>query len=183
MQTDNNDRNYYMGDDADLSIVCIHAEIISEKPNSNFVKWLNNIPLGIEDFDDWEFGGWKNDYFVYSNGVQSGYNVPEDWKYSLIDYLCCLPTIDEVEIFIGELGIRKAFKLVDEYSYYEEENYKEALTTDDGLRRLFYCILDVIITINPKLTEITKKEYNNIKNRYEDSDNDEEEDSDNDEDE
>jgi hypothetical protein len=166
MQTNNNSeyKQYFIGDD-ELNLVCLDRTYINE--NNKFGKWLIELEktFDIHNFDDWEFGGWQNEYFVFSYDSICGYNVPEDWRFCLIDDIAMKPTIDEIDTFIGELGIRTAFQLADECGFYEEEDYKKALTSREGLRRMFFCILYAIIITNPELREVDECEYRKIKNK------------------
>lgn len=118
-----------------------------------FYRWLYDLDL------DTDFVDRIGEIDGNEDGGKIGYNMPENWRHLMLDQLACVPTIDEVEIFLGELGIRKAFKLADECGYYEEEDYKEALTTDGGLRRLFYAVLDALILTNDELDEIEIGQY------------------------
>jgi hypothetical protein len=128
---------------------------IIENKSDKFHQWLIDLYLDqfIYDMDIVVDGKEDDD----DNSI--GYIMPEDWKYTLIDNLAMIPTIDEIETFIGELGIRKAFKLADESGFYEEEDYKEALTTDEGLRRMFYMILYTLIEVDKDIEEVDEDEY------------------------
>jgi hypothetical protein len=111
-----------------------------------------------------------------------GYIMPDNWKHKMIDNYLLEIGVNDIEKFIGDIGIRKAFRFADECEFYEEENYKEALTSDEGLRRLFYAILWGLIDINDRvdyddndyITEFNEEEYNT--KMGEDDDDDEEED-------
>jgi hypothetical protein len=131
---------------------------IKGRPNNYmgaFYRWLYKLDLDylIDDIENMEYDCKEDD----DNTI--GYNMPENWRHLLIDDLCGSPSIDDVEIFLGELGFRKAFRLANECGCYEEDDYKEALTTDGGLRRLFYAVLDALILVNDEVEEVEEDEY------------------------
>jgi len=85
------------------------------------------------------------------------YNINEEWKHPLVDRMCSEISVDKIEEIIGEVGIRKVMKLYNNSDY--QHNIPD-LSTDLGLRQVFYVLLDEVIGINDKFyEEITKKEY------------------------
>ena len=96
-----------------------------------------------------------------------GYIMPEDWKFQLVDKCASEIDIKKIDKYIGEIGIRLAFRYACECEFYEEEDFKEALSTDAGVRRLFYAILWGLIDINDKgenddetyITEYNEEDY------------------------
>jgi hypothetical protein len=159
------DNRYYISKNNRCYLVSLNRDEIADidrkiegRPDNYvgaFYRWLYELELGflVEEIEGMEVDCDED------NDDTIGYNMPENWRHLLIDYLCGSPSIDDVEIFLGELGIRKAFRLADECGYYEEDDYKEALTTDDGLRRLFFVVLDALILTNDDLTEVEEDEY------------------------
>jgi hypothetical protein len=77
-----------------------------------------------------------------------GYVMPENWKHLLVDKYATDVCINDIEEYIASIGMRRTFRFANECDFYEEENYKEALQYEDGLRRLFYAMLWVLIDIN-----------------------------------
>ena len=96
-----------------------------------------------------------------------GYIMPEDWMYQFVDKCASEIDIKDIDKYIGEIGIRLAFRYACECEFYEEEDFKEALSTDAGVRRLFYAILWGLIDINDKgenddetyITEYNEEDY------------------------
>ena len=147
---------YYLSSER-CGLVALNTDEIDSIDKQSFVRWLYN--LNLFDWVDAIDGGLEERTDDYS---KTGYCMPCDWNHSLIDELAMFPTIEEVEVFLGEVGFRKAFKLADECGYYEEADYKVALTTDEGLRRLFFAVLDALIVINDDLKEVEDFEYSEV---------------------
>lgn len=153
------DNLYYIGD-ADKSLITLNEYCHINVNEGKFWDYLKNL---IDDDD-------VNDYFAdevdrYNEADRNiiGYVMPENWKHQLIDKYATEISVDDIEKYIGELGIRKAFRIADDCGFYEEDNYKDALTSNAGLRRLFYAILWLFIDINDKynfdIDELYVNEY------------------------
>ena len=85
-----------------------------------------------------------------------GYSLPDGWRHEYIDKLVCELDVDWIEEYIGELGIRKAFKLYEDMGIGDEHPNP---TTNLGLQQLFYGVLYEIFTINDSIESIEKEEY------------------------
>ena len=98
--------------------------------------------------------------FILTNGSTStkGYKMPDGWKHELIDNIVVETPIDDIEKYIGQLGIRKAFNLYEDMGIGDEP---PNLATDDGLMWMFYGVLDQIFDIGEGVEQIDKEEYDN----------------------
>lgn len=95
--------------------------------------------------------------FIEADGeITYGYSLPDGWKHEYIDKLVCELDVDWIEEYIGELGIRKAFKLYEDMGFGDEPPNP---TDDKGLQMLFYGVLYEILTINDSIESIEKEEY------------------------
>lgn len=158
--------------DSDLMLVCLNKQITRKIDKhligkarpicewGKFFSWINDdLEMRFEDSEwDEDLADIVNGEYVEDNmNGLIGYILPIDWRYLLLDYFAKRPSIDEIEAFIGELGIRKAFALADKCGFYNGD--LNSLKTDDGIRHLFLCILDAIIITNPKCKIIEEDEY------------------------
>jgi hypothetical protein len=98
--------------------------------------------------------------FILTNGSTStkGYKMPDGWKHELIDNIVTETSIDDIDKYIGQLGIRKAFNLYEDMGIGDEP---PNLATDDGLMSMFYGVLDQIFDIGEGVEQIDKEEYDN----------------------
>lgn len=105
------------------------------------------------------------------------YNISEDWKHPLVDRMCSEIYIDDAEKIIGEIGIRKVMKKYKNSDYYNDDTFPD-LSTDLGIRQVFYMLLDERLNINDEYyEEITKQEYDEwIDEHIQENDDDEEDD-------
>jgi hypothetical protein len=86
------------------------------------------------------------------------FNIREDWKHTLIDRLATEIKADKADKIIGEIGIRKVMTIVKETGFYDDG--MPDMATDEGIKGVFYIVLDNIIDINQKYyKEMTKDEY------------------------
>jgi hypothetical protein len=97
-------------------------------------------------------------YFNDNQILIQGYKMPDSWKHELIDNIVVETPIDDIEKYIGQLGIRKAYKLYDDMGVGDEQPNP---ATNDGLMLLFYGVLDQIFNIGEGVEEIDKEQYNN----------------------
>jgi hypothetical protein len=157
---------------------------------------------GSETFDRWlaeqdwngELEGYDDDFMYYraefagidalgNMGTRKEwvYNIDEEWKHPLVDRMCCEIDINDVEKIIGEIGIRKVMMKYKESDYYNDYTFPD-LSTDLGIRQVFYMLLDERLGINEEYyEELTKQEYDEwIDEHIPADDDDEEEEDDND---
>jgi hypothetical protein len=122
----------------------------------------------------------RNTVHTYDNphhivSSKNGYIMPDSWKHKLIDTIVTETHIDDIETYIGELGIRKAFKLYEDMGIGDEHPNP---ATDDGLMLLFYGVLYQIIEIGEGVEEIDREQYHNYNwdagNPWDEEDDDEE---------
>lgn len=119
-----------------------------EDSDNDFTRYMRNLI----DQGDIEDAAYMVEPLEDDRGC--GYVMPDDWKHSMVDGFASNIDIDDLEQYIGEIGIRKAFRLADDCGFYDEDDYKKALTTEEGLRRLFYAILYGLIDINENSSSI-----------------------------
>jgi hypothetical protein len=135
-------------------------------PNVIFEK-----PTGSETFDNWLIGKrWDeelnqddDDFHFDNTNVNERwewvYSISEEWKHTLFDRLVMEIDIDDAEKIIGEIGIRKVMKKYKESDYYNDDNIPD-LSTDLGIRQVFYILLDETLKINEDYyEEITEEEF------------------------
>jgi hypothetical protein len=148
----NNDYNEYFittytDNNVDCALITYNAQIYNSlKEGSTFKDFLKNYNL----FDLADMYG-KVDIIGNHNGGEEeteygyGYVMPDGWKHQIIDDLVADMDVDEIDTFIGEIGIRKAFKIADDSGIYEDDT--RAFLTDDGIKKLFFAILYSIIEL------------------------------------
>jgi hypothetical protein len=68
-----------------------------------------------------------------------GYVMKEGWKFELLNDLLEEINVDDMEKYIGELGIRNAFEYADTCGFGDDADLK--LWTDAGLQSLFFKIM------------------------------------------
>jgi hypothetical protein len=160
-----------------------------DKTGSKTFDWW----LAEKDWND-EMDGYDED-FMYHRAEFAGinvlgnmgtrkewvYDISEDWKHPLVDRMCMEIDIDDAEKIISEIGIRKVMKKYKESDYYNDDTFPD-LSTDLGIRQVFYVLLDERLNINDEYyEEITKQEYDEwIDEHIQEDDDDEEDEDDND---
>ncbi len=160
-------------------------EGVKSTKSLTFDKWLRNKDWNEElELDDED--NFKYDVCVINDGNyewrEFAYNINEEWKHPLVDRMCEEIDIDDIEKIIGEIGIRNVMKKYKESDYYNDDNLPD-LSTDLGIKQVFYVLLDEILNINDEYyKEITKEEYDEWIESHiqEELDYDEEEEDDND---
>lgn len=151
MTTNNNDDycDYYLGTGR---LLVLNQSVMDGLPNGcDFKKYL-------EKLDKNEMSIEETAYRITNTTFTKGYKMPDGWKHELIDNIVVETHIDDIEKYIGELGIRKAFKLYDDMGIGDEPPNP---ATDDGLMSLFYGVLDQIIKIGEGVEQIDKEQYDN----------------------
>ena len=91
-------------------------------------------------------------------------SIDEDWKHNLFERLVCID-INLIENIIGDVGIRRAFKIVSDCGFIDDMTLEE-LSSDIGMRRIFYCILDQQLGIDDGFDEIDEDEWNALSAKY-----------------
>lgn len=99
----------------------------------------------------------RQKYEVRGNWV--GCALTEDWKHELVDYLVEMMNVEEIEGYIANIGMTKCAQLVDNGGMYESENMLQELTTIEGLRKFFYCVMYEIIEIAKGVIAIEHDEF------------------------
>jgi hypothetical protein len=123
---------------------------------------------------------WKSDAnFDVSKYWEDGkevwvWNIDEDWKHDLIERLVCID-IDHIEIMIANIGIRNVVKLSNDTGLIDDLTM-DKLSTDMGMRMLFYCVLSEHLEILDNQHEITEAEWKAWERRNLSDDEDEDED-------
>ena len=126
---------------------------------------MDGLPDGC-DFKKYLYNLEKNELsieetaFILTNVRTStkGYKMPDGWKHELINNIITETSIDDIDKYIGQLGIRKAFNLYEDMGI---GNEPPNLATDDGLMSIFYGVLDQIFDIGEGVEQIDKEEYDN----------------------
>lgn len=150
----------YTDTNVDCGLITYNKELYNNlKEGSTFKDYLKNYNL----FDLADVYG-KTDMFGNHDGGDDetdfgfGYVMPENWKHQIIDDLVVDMDVDDVETYIGEIGIRKALRIADDCGFYEEEDMKDALSTDAGIKRLFYAIMWSFIELADGVEECENKD-------------------------
>jgi hypothetical protein len=153
----NNYNDYYIatdnGNNLYRKLLVLNHSVTDWLPDGcDFKKYLDELvknELSIEETA-----------FILTNGSTStkGYKMPDSWKHELINNIIVETPIDDIEKYIGQLGIRKAFKLYEDMGIGDEQPNP---ATNDGLMLLFYGVLDQIFDIGEGVEEIDKEEYDN----------------------
>jgi hypothetical protein len=145
-----------------------------------YLEELKNKEMRIEPRDT--VHTYDNPHHIVSS--KNGYIMPDSWKHELIDTIVTETPIDDIETYIGELGIRKAFKLYEDMGIGDEHPNP---ATDGGLFLLFYGVLYQIIEIGEGVEEIDSEQYHNYNwgagNPWDEEEDDEEDEEDEEEDE
>jgi hypothetical protein len=79
-----------------------------------------------------------------------------DWKYQLIEYLIEDVNAADIETYIGELGIRRAYRYADASDFVE---LNDDLRTYEGLKSFFFKIMDHIMELSPNVYEVEEEDY------------------------
>jgi hypothetical protein len=133
--------------------------------------------LQVEDDWDYEMEHDDNEFewkYHYSTKKEWFYSISEEWKHTLFDRLATEIDVDVAEKIIGEIGIRKVMKKYKESDYYDDDTFPD-LSTDLGIRQVFYILLEDTLYIREDYEEITKEEYDLVEDEEDDTDDEEEE--------
>ena len=136
-------------DNNDTSLVQLRCDFRSFENNTKFDTFLNELDEKINDAVDC-FG------MSYPNAEKHGYVMECDWKYQLIEYLIDDVNAADIETYIGELGIRRAYRYADASDFVE---LNDDLRTYEGLKSIFFKIMDHIMELSPNVYEVEEEEY------------------------
>jgi hypothetical protein len=134
----------------DTSLVQLRCDFRSFENNTKFDTFLNKLDEDINDGIYVNFG--MSDF----NGEKRGYAMECDWKYQLIDYLIEDVNAADIETYIGELGIRRAYRYADASDFVE---LNDDLRTYEGLKSFFFKIMDHIMDLSPNVYEVEEQDY------------------------
>jgi len=165
----NRDNEYYVAikDTRDEN-----GELIN--PNGNIITFDQNILDSLND--DSTFKIFVNDYIISEQedtcssvgekyevkGNWVGCALAEDWKHNLVDDWVGTMRADVIEKYIAEIGLIKCCKFVDDCGMYESENILQELTTVEGLRKFFYCVMYEIMEIAKGVIAIEQDEFEHV---------------------
>lgn len=122
-----------------------------------------------EDEDDKKLVKWVDDNVISFQHYPKehicetiyGYTMPDGWRHKLIDELATNEDIGNIERYIGEFGLRRAWKMVKDSDYFYD-NLPD-ISTDLGFRQIFYVMLDEIIQLGDNVKQVdTLEEFNFI---------------------
>jgi hypothetical protein len=99
------------------------------------VKELQLIDESFEVFKMWDFELGDEEFEVWI------WDFDEDWKHKMIDNLVCSLLINDIEKMIADIGFRECCKIANDTGFCEDMTLED-LSTDMGMRKLFYCVLD-----------------------------------------
>jgi hypothetical protein len=100
-----------------------------------------------------------------------GYAMKDSWKFDLINEVFTPMNVNEMEIYIGELGIRRAFRYAYDCGFGDDEDLK--LYEESGLRQLFYKVIYHSLDLNYNVEMIDyEKDYDLQMGRKDDDDDD-----------
>jgi hypothetical protein len=134
----------------DTSLVQLRCDFRSFENNTKFDTFLNKLDEDINDGIYVNFG--MSDF----NGEKRGYVMECDWKYQLIEYLIEDVNAADIETYIGELGIRRAYRYADASDFVE---LNDDLRTYEGLKSFFFKIMDHIMELSPNVYEVEEEDY------------------------
>ena len=140
----------------DTNLVQLRCDFRSFENNTKFDTFLNELDGKINDGVDC-FG---MSYPV--NGEKRAYGMECDWKYQLIEHFIDDLNAADIEIYIGELGIRRAYRYADASDFVE---LNDDLRTYEGLKVFFFKIMDHIMELCPNVKEIDEDEYRELIDR------------------
>lgn len=115
------------------------------------------------------------------------WNIDEDWKHELVDRLASTTNIDYIDEMLSGIGFRNVFKIVNDTGMFDDITMDD-LSTDLGMRRLFYGVLDYHLHLweddeTEYQKQITKEKWDEWEGRNEWSDHGDSEDEDDEDDE
>ena len=115
------------------------------------------------------------------------WNIDEDWRHNLVDRLASTVNIDYIDEMLSGLGFRNVFKFVNDTGMFDDMTMDD-LSTDLGMRKLFYGVLDYHLHLWEDCevdyqTEITKEKWDEWERRNEWSEHEDSDDEDDEEDE
>lgn len=118
------------------------------KITSEVRSFMDNLDL--EEYIEIVAGG-----AVFKYDDVSGYHLPDGWKFDMVDSIVEDIYIDDIEKYIGEIGIRECCKIIKDSDMFGDE--LPDLSTDLGLKQVFYCILYNAIEMNSYYEEVDEE--------------------------
>ena len=91
-----------------------------------------------------------------------GYIMPDEWKRDLIEAICDLADLDEIDEFICEIGFRRAIEYASSPNSCGLDDIAcpmNTLGTDEGMRELFVAIMWGMLEFADGVKEVEKEEY------------------------
>lgn len=136
---------FYLGNTEDDLLVMtgkwgkITSEVRSFMDNLDLEGYLKNVEgVSVAKYDD-----------------VSGYHLPDGWKFDMVDSIVENIYIDDIEKYIGEIGIRECCKIIKDSDIFGDE--LPDLSTDLGLKQVLYCILYHAIQTNSYYEEVSEE--------------------------
>ena len=148
-----------------------------EETKGEFEKFLSGLDI-IRELQLTDANGFDVSKYWEDGKEVWVWNVDEDWKHNIVDRLASTIGIDYIDLMLSGIGIRNVFNLVNESGMFEDMTMND-LSTDLGMRKLFYGILDYHLECleddRDGRKEITEEEWNMWEERNNLSDNDDDE--------
>lgn len=120
---------------------------------ADFIKRLDIPKLIVKD-EDFEM----ESYSVNGEEVVV-YNLNENWKCLLMEeIMLAVASVENMESIIAEVGIRKVFKISNDLGWNDDVTMAE-LSTNEGIAKLFYCVLYSLITFDENAEEMDYGEW------------------------
>ena len=155
----NEHNEYYMTMKTEINteghLIAFNQDILNSlKHACEFERFLNNYDLTehIGLYGETEVVDMEGPENVFEDLF--GYNMPDGWKHNMVDEFITDMSIKDIETFINDIGFIKCCQMVLNSGIYEQDNPLEALLTNEGLRKFFYCVLYEMIEIADGIEEI-----------------------------
>lgn len=150
---------YYMTMETEINengdLIAFNQDVLNSlKHACEFERFLNKYDLTehIKLYGETEKTDMEGPENVFEDLF--GYNMPEGWKHTMVDEFINDMSIGDIETFINDIGFIKCLNLANDCGFYDEDDYKKALLSKDGLCRFFYCVLYQMIEIADGIEEI-----------------------------
>ena len=155
---DSQDYNeYYLGENDEIGI---NLMTIKNKTHYDFHSAFGSYLESLDANLDGLVGEYGKEYWKPTkNGLIAGYEMPNNWKMSMIDDIINDETLEDMEKYINEIGIDKATKIVMECPYYDDE--LPDITDEVGLKHFFLLMMYEIIGIGEGIQQVEKEEFFN----------------------
>ena len=141
-------------DNNNTNLVQLRCDFRSFENNTKFDTFLNELDEKINEEVEC-FGMSYSDL----SGNKRSYAMEIDWKYQLIEHLIDDVNAADIETYIGELGIRRAYRYADASDFVELD---DDLRTYEGLKAFFFKIMDHIMELCSNVYEIDEDEYKKL---------------------